>query len=291
MSTLWIVMVIVFSAMQSIMQKQYNKKTDGRGIFAFCAAAAPAAMLVFLLTAVHPLSFTPKILPFSLAFSLSHASAVLFSVLALRCGPMAITLLITSYSLLIPTAYGIFFLHNPVSLTLAVGIVLLLVSLALINRKKESGEGATAVKPSGKWLIFVTLAFIGNGMCSTVQNIQIQVYEGAYKSEFMLTALCISFVVMLCATVLFERKERSAVLRCGAVYAVLYGLFNGLVNFLVILLLQAGELPNTVIFPCISAGGMILTFLAAVFLYKEKMSKTQIAGFFIGVGSVIFLNI
>lgn len=286
MSILWLAVVTVAIALQGVCQKQYNKNTANRGAFTFSAVAVLVSLALFFITADKPLHFESGVLPYSFGFAASYASAVIFSVLAMRIGPMAITMLITSFSLFIPTFYGIVFLKEPLSAFFCVGIVLLVVSLVLVNLKSDKGQ-----KTSVRWVVYLFLAFFGNGMCSTFQNMQVRAYEGALKSEFMIAALVMAAVIMFAAAFAGDRKEIPTVLRRGAPIAMGYGLFNAVVNLLVIELLRAGELPTSMIFPCISAGSMVLAFLVSVFLYKEKMSVKQITGFFIGIAAIVFLNI
>ena len=67
------------------------------------------------------------------------------------------------------------------------------------------------------------------------------------------------------------------------------GIANGIVNFFVMVL--TGLIPNAILYPSISAGGVVLGFFASVLIYKEKLSKLQLTGYFIGVLSIILLNI
>ena len=120
---------------------------------------------------------------------------------------------------------------------------------------------------------------------------QVEKYNGAMKSEFMILAYIISMVFMLVYSLFTERKDMILSVKKGWLLAILCGAFNGIVNLLVILLLERKELQSSVIFPTIAAGGMILTFIVSLTLYKEKMTKAQTTGFFIGVVSVILLNL
>ena len=44
-------------------------------------------------------------------------------------------------------------------------------------------------------------------------------------------------------------------------------------------------------FEGVSGGGMVLTFIFSITLFKEKMTKAQTAGFFVGVASIVLLNL
>ena len=47
------------------------------------------------------------------------------------------------------------------------------------------------MKITWKWILYVLLAFLGNGACSTVQVLQQRTFAGAYKNELMIMALLI----------------------------------------------------------------------------------------------------
>lgn len=51
----------------------------------------------------------------------------------------------------------------------------------------------------------------------------------------------------------------------------------------------SGVMASAVFFPIVNGGGLVLTTLAAVILFKEKLTKKQIFGIIVGIGSVIFL--
>ena len=75
-----------------------------------------------------------------------------------------------------------------------------------------------------------------------------------------------------------------AQLKGCSIYAPLAGIANGATNLLVMVL--TALLPTAVLFPSISAGGIIIMFFISLLVYKEKISKQQM-----GVSSVILLNL
>ena len=86
-----------------------------------------------------------------------------------------------------------------------------------------------------------------------------------------------------------EKKQILPNLKAGVWLYIICGLANGGANFLVIFL--SSRMAASVMFPVISAGGIVLTFLISLFFYKEKLSKWQILGSALGLVSVIFLNL
>lgn len=282
-NALLLLTIVVFISVQQVTKKTYNSKVTG-GTLSFSAASCAAALVIFLITSGGKLNFNTEFLVYSVLFAVSYSVAVVLGVLAISTGPLSLTSLLTSFSLLIPTFYGILALDEPVSPNLFLGLGLLAAALVLINIEKKGEKKITL-----QWILYVVLAFIGNGVCSTVQKVQQIACEGRYKSEFMIVALVISIVALSILALITEKKQIIDHLKKGAVLYTVCGLANGVVNFLVIFL--ATRMAASVMFPVISAGGIVLTFLISLFVYKEKLSKWQILGSALGLLSVIFLNL
>ena len=282
MNALYLISVILGISGQNAAKKSYNKRTDGNGIYLFSAISVLAAALFFLITS-GKMQWNADIIPYAVGFAVFYAMAIVFGTMAVSCGPLSITALITSYSLILPTLFGLLFLQEPVRMGLIPGLGFLLVSLVLINRINEN------IPITPKWVVCVILAFLGNGGCSIAQKLQQSVFEGSYKNEFMFIALSAVLVVLLAMTLLRERKQLAVCAKPALYLGASCGLLNGIVNLLVMLL--SGKLPASLMFPVISAGGIVLTFLISVLFYREKLTKVQMIGFALGAASVVLLNI
>lgn len=280
-----IILILVTAAIvsQSVAKKHYNVSTGGQGAFLFNSITTFTAAVFFLFTDKGGFQFTPLLIPYVLGFAVCYGSAVLFSFLAIREGFMSLTSLATSYSLIIPTLYGLLFLNEKAGALLLIGLALLFCSLFLVNGKKGS-SGITF-----KWLVFALLAFLGNGLCSTVQTAQQRTFNGEYKSEFMITALLILAVFY---GVLALIKERKVLVSCfkKSYVTVLNGAANGFTNLFVMVLVSRG-MAASIMFPVISGGGLILTSLISIFVYKERLSARQYIGLALGTVSVILMNV
>jgi multidrug transporter EmrE-like cation transporter len=57
------------------------------------------------------------------------------------------------------------------------------------------------------------------------------------------------------------------------------------------MMVLAGMLPASVMYPVVSAGGTIATSLAALLIYREKMSRQQLIGLGLGVLAIVALNL
>lgn len=296
-NVLLLITAIVGISIQQISQKAYNKKVGG-GAFIFSAASALVAMLVFLIASKGELSFQMEVVGYSVLFAVGYCMALAFSFLAIANGSLSLTSLVLQFSLIIPTFYGILFLQEETDFFLFAGIALLVASIVLVNipvgEKKEKNAKTEKTeknqnKTTWKWALFALLMFIGNGGCSTVQKMQQIHFNGLYKSEFMIVALIITTVALVVISLFTERKEMLPALKKGVGYYAVYGVANGISNLIVLLL--ATKMSSSIVYPVLSAGGIVITSFVSVFVYKEKMNLFQKIGLILGVLAIVALNI
>lgn len=277
----------LFIVFQKVCQDRYNAKRDS-GVFLFSGMISFFAMCFFM-AVNRDWTWSNELIVPAVAFGLSYAAATVFVVLAIKCGSLAKTTLITSYSLMVPALVGLIVLREPLGIPMIVGMVLLVLSLWLTNHRKKSAD-APKDKFSFKWLIFVLLGFIGNGMCSTVQKLAPHYLGADINLTFStIAALGLSSVVLITASFLTRETDLKATLKVGAPLSLFCGLFNGAVNYLAIYLNQF--IPASVMFPVLSAGEIILIFPYTLLVCHETFTKKQWAGFAIGVVSVVLLNL
>ena len=283
MSTILLLSIIGGLLIQSVAKKIFNQKSDGRGAYLFTAVSVLAAAAFFVVAGEKPYHFQWAWVPYSLGFAVSYGMASIGTFLAIQYGSMSLTSLATSYSLIIPTLYGLLFLNEQGGFFLYLGLVLLMISLVLINTKK----GDMAI--SFKWAVFALIAFLGNGICSTVQKMQQIAFDGAAKNEFMIVALLVVAAFLFLISLKGERQSWKPCLEKGLLWMVICGVTNGAVNLFVMIL--SGKMATSVMFPLISAGGILLTTFVGTLAFREKLTLKQYIGVFLGAGAVVFLNL
>lgn len=285
MLILLIFLCTVTLTVQNVFRKQFSLRCQGGDCF-FNTTVSFFALLFFLLTADR-ISFSTEILPYSVGFAAVFALATVCLGLAIKTGSLAITSLIISYSLIIPTLYGFVFLNEKITALKCGGILLLLISLFLV--RSETKEEEKSGKPNLKWIIYLVLAFIANGMCSVIQNAQQRKFDGAQNSNFMILALVISTVILLVVSLVLERNTLHNTLKKGIVLSAACGICNGATNYLVMTIIAV--VASSVFFPVLSAGGLVLTFVISLVFYREKFIPRQIVGLACGLASLVLLNI
>ncbi len=277
MAYLLLAAAVMFAAGQNAVKKSYQRKKEHSAVFSFSLVASLSAMLLFVFLSRFRLGFTLDLIPYALGFSVSYGCALFGSVLAMKYGAMAIALLASSYSLVIPTLYGITVLHETMSIFAVAGLGALLVSLFLIRRPTRQGE------KDWKFFLCLLFSFLGNGFCSLVQKMQQTAFAGEKKSEFMILSLGLCALFLLIGVLVKRQRPNHTEWSFGA----LCGVSNGMMNYLVMVL--TGLLPNVVLYPSISAGGVALGFVVATLGYGERLYKRQYVGYVLGIASILLL--
>lgn len=274
--------IIIGSAGQNIAKKAYSKKCDSTGVYFFSVMTSIGALAFFAFTST---GFSPvtALLPYSAAFALCYIVTIVCSTKAMSCGPLPLSSLVISYSLMLPTFYGLIFLKDSVEIGLVPGILLLIISLIFINKKDDSKN------ISAKWLFLIFLAFLGNGTCSIIQKMQQLRFVATLKNEFMIIALLLVAVVSFLLSMRTEKQDVRVCVKKGWGLALLCGAMNGFVNSSVMLLYS--RLQISYIFPIISSGSIIVAFIVSRFIYREHLTRMQLLGLILGICSVICLNL
>lgn len=289
MDALYLILIILGIAAQNVTRKIYSKSSSG-GAYTFSALSALVALFFFAISGGSNLHFTWKILPHAIGFAATYSLSIVFTFLSIKEGPLSLTSLVTSYSLLIPTIYGLIAWGESFSLLFAIGLALLIVSIFLIRMEPKAEKNQIEKKRlTPKWLLYVILAFIGSGGCSAVQKGQQLAFNGTYKNEFMIVALGITFVAITICALCFEKKETLTHAKRGLYLYVICGAANGAVNLMVMIL--SLRMPASVMFPIISAGGILVSAIISMTFYKERLSNLQKVGLLLGVMSIVILNI
>ena len=282
-----IIAIIGATALHRVGSKSYIM-TVPRGAFTFSVLNTACAIVVFVIFGGFSFDFPPSLYLYAVVFSAFFLIAAVFALLAIGAGSLAITSMIVAYAPVIPTIYGLVFLDEPLSVTLFVGIFFLAVSLILINFEQKGEKKKITLK----WIVFVSLALFGDGAKSTMLKVQQLDFNGLYKNEFLVISFTISAIVCLVLALYKEREYIKLDLKTGGMYAASCGLLTGTINLLITVLASpARNMPASVMFPVMSAGGMICSLLVACFIFKEKLSKYQLTGLAMGMISIVFLSI
>ncbi len=272
-SVLYILNVLCASG-QVTLGKAYASK--GGSAHVFNVNKAIAGICVFLVMgAVNGMALHMPTLLFGIGYGIFLGISMFTGFKALGMGPMALTSIIASFSLVIPFVFGITVWNEKLSLYGALGIVLIMAAIILLNFKKEKGL-------SFKWSVYALLTMATNGLCSLIQKYHQLYYPNEYRIEFMIWSL---LCVLMITSIMGRKELKSFKLKLTGVIS---GILNGGANFIVLYL--AATENASVLFPIVSVCNVIAAWLIGKLIFKEKLKITQIIGLILGVAAVVLLN-
>lgn len=289
----------------NIARKYYTDKVGANrnGYFLYTAVGClvAALMLLFWGSFGTASAFT---ITLAIAFGLVTAFQSVTNMLALEFGPLSYTTVIISFSTLISALSGVLLFDESLGILQIVGILFMLVSFVFATEKKSDEK-----KTSPKWLCFCLAAFFSTGAIGVMQK----VHQSSAYSEELNAFLVISFSVCATASAVTAFAVHSAENRSSkaaegnedeantrklprrklflilTAVMVLSGVCIAVNNKLNLYL--SGVMDSAVFFPIVNGGGLILTSLAAIIIFGERLSKKQLVGLCCGIISILLLCI
>lgn len=269
---------VLCSAGQSALGKQYARR-GGESIPFNINKALIGTLLFLVLGLMSGFSWHLETMLFGLFYGISLCISMHIGFKALSIGPMALTSIIAAFSLIIPFLFGIILWNEILTLLKFSGIILLLLSIFLINAKKESGFSA-------KWLFYALVTLLSNGFCSVIQKMHQIKFPTFYRTEFMFWALlCVSIIL----TITYNTKRNGKVKFGFSLLGIASGIANCCANFIV-LFLSATE-NASVLFPIIAVANIITVWVIGILFFKERLKVLQAIGLVMGVVSVVLLKV
>jgi drug/metabolite transporter (DMT)-like permease len=114
-------------------------------------------------------------------------------------------------------------------------------------------------------------------------------FNDTASKEFKIISLGGSFLILLIIGLVMERDNVFGFLKSGLPTGVFCGLINGVKNLSILIIYL--YLPISIVSPTSTGLGIVVSFLAALLLYKEKYSKKQKVGVAIGAAAVVLFAI
>lgn len=293
--SLRLILSLIAALCGSIAKKYYTDKepTGLSGGFVFNAVGClTAAVILLCWGGIGTSSVFTVVL--GVVFGAVTALQGITNIAALQVGPMSYTSVIISFSTLLSALSGVLFFDERLGWAQLVGIVLMLASFVLAA--KSDGDEK---KANLKWLFLCIIAFAATGGIGIMQKVHQSSEYRDELNEFLIIAFISSAVFCSIFAALLKRREgRSAIANnsgnknkkrfwlllsimiASGVCVAVNNKFN---------LYLSGVMDSAIFFPIVNGGGLVLTTLTAVLLFKEKLSKKQWIGVILGIVAVVFL--
>ncbi len=215
-----------------------------------------------------------------------------FYALALTSGPLSISSLVINLSVLVPTIVSaVVFRENIYYMQLA-GIVLLCFSLPL-SLKDSSGEH----KVSAKWLIFLSLAFLSNGVATSLMKLFFKTESALIANSENTFLLCMYICASLVALAVFLvmrfglKAKNVGIKREWKLFAFIAAMGLSLALFQKTHMYGLETIPGSLMFPTyIGIQTSMMSFIGILF-FGDMLTGRQKLGIVLGIASVVLLNI
>ena len=192
----------------------------------------------------------------------------------------AITSSMIQLAVLIPITTSVLLYDETITLTQLTGIALAVTSLPLLASKpSQKIEIDKTILP----MILLTILVVG--FSQTSSKILVQTGLETQNNYFFLAIFTSASLLVTPLTY----RNRKQIKPTDAAYGIGVGTFNLLSNRT--LLLALTTLPGAIVFPVSSAGSLLLVTIAAIILFKENVSKANIAGILLTLAAVVLINI
>lgn len=263
-----------------------------RGYHLFNAVSSLVCGAVLLVLSGGNFSISAYTFGMAVLFGIITAAQQITNSAALSTGPWSYTSVIISMSTVLTALSGMLFFNERIRLTQLFGIALMLVCLVL-SVKQESGEQK---KKSVRWFLWCIVSCVCSGGVGIMQKIHQSSEHRGELTMFLVIAFLGSFLFSSAnmavgkvretreAEPLFSGRSSAfllTVLFCAAGIGVA---LNNLIN-----LYLSGIVESAVFFPTVNGGGLILTTVASLVFFREKLTIRQWIGMAFGIAAVLLL--
>ena len=206
--------------------------------------------------------------------------AFYFLIQALLQGGVAVTLAIVRLSVLIPILCSIFIWYEIPNLPQIAGIVTVCIALPFLSL--GVGRQAALSMRGVAWL--VGALFITTGFCHLSPKVFSELAPQSQMSLYLFSLFAVSGVMGLC----YVRFKPIRASLHDMRWSVMLGACNVAGTWLLVLTLKF--LPGTVVFPFVSAVGLVITTVVAILYWKEQVRRLAYVGIGLTLIAVVLVN-
>ncbi len=278
-----------FSASIAVFATFYNRRNEGKKSISplYNLLWCSCAFLFWLVMFLFDRTLDASVIPYSLLFAAGFVLYTPSIMNALSCGSVALTSFVAQLSLVGVSVWGMIFWGAKPTVLTFVGLALVAISLFLCL---YTGKGEKKQKISLKWVVFASLVFLSNAVCSIAQKTQQMHHGEKYGNFLMMVALGTASLFCLVMFLRSDKSDAKTIFRQSFYLPMASGVSNAMLNLCVILM-AASTLSTSLIYPTLAVGGIALTTLASAFIFKEKMLPSQWIGIAVGAAAMGVLSV
>jgi drug/metabolite transporter (DMT)-like permease len=288
MEVIWLIGSIILStAFGQIMKWAVVRRCSTAQVAAvnYVIATATAAAVGYFARGLH---FDLRILAIGLLGGVSYAVAIVSIFHVIRAAGIGITGTLMRLAVMGPVLGGIFLFNEMPTLMQWIGIGLTLISFFLLRPAAAPRGGPSPPVERGRigWLVLLNMALLVVTLGAGFLAWKMVPFYGCAGESWEFLCLLFGIPTLTCAAESGVRRE--GVL--GA--AIVIGVILGVTNVLSVSASLQGlrTIPSVLFFPVYSCGGVLLNALAAVVLWRERLTRLNGIGIAVVCLALVFMN-
>lgn len=178
---------------------------------------------------------------------------------------------------LVPTLLSALIFGEQLTILRILGVAVAVAAILLMQGSGQKGRDGS--------MAGLIVLLLSGGLSDFMSKLYEELGEPALKEQYLLYTFMVALI--LCAILCILRKQTL----CWQ--DALFGLLIGIPNYFSarFLLLSLNQLPAVVAYPTFSAGTIVLTTLAGLILFNEKLSTRKWLALGLILGALILLNL
>jgi len=246
-----------------------------------CIIGAPLSLIGY---GIQPVSGITVLLALLYGFCMGFVA--IFGIRSYKTGPMSLTSIFGTFSMVVPIMVGFFFWKEAVTAMKVAGILIMFIAIWLIISPSKDG------KVTGAWIFNVVVFALSTGLMTTFHQLGARVKP---EESHMFLAMGFTFAtVFICFNLPYCQKhpEKKITKRLfsmenlNGLFVGILGAVNSICGVKILNLMD-----STVYYPVKVGACLICNALLSFFLFHEKLGKKQIIGFMLGSLSILILTI
>ena len=292
MSYLYLLILVLFSGMVTVIAKFYNiKNAQLEGSSSAYNMIYPiGAALAYGVAYLTDPGFEPGVLLYSLSYGLFYTLFTIGITGAIRSGSSSITALVKQTALVGTSVWGFFFFSVPVTVNAVIGMLLIVASLCLcLIEKKKQGADASHKKDL-RLPLYLLLIAAGNIGCPVTHKYLLMRYDGKHGYMMLFFGVLLSAIISTARALKGKQKIPKKLVLSSGHLPIFAGASSAMTGIMQTILLNM-NMSTSVLYPTLAVGGLIVTLIFSIFSFKERLRPAQWCGIAVGCAALVLLNL
>lgn len=286
MNIILIILTVIFTGIRGIMSRELSGVTFGTKSFfkaqTILFLSGCCILLIINPVSVYNISHTTFLL--SLIYAVFLTSAQWSYTFSLSKGNIGICSTIYSMGFIFPAISGYLFWDESLTVSGVTGILIAIIAIITSGKKSDTIQNVTT---KNIFIIPLLLAMFSSGCLGILQKHHQSTAFSHQTSGFIITAFAFASVFSAISMFVAKNSKPSLVVK-KTFYASLTGIAFAASN--VINTYLSGRFDSAVIFPILNIGTIIFAYMSGILLYKEKISKKDLAVLIMAVTSIFLIS-